>query len=144
MSPLAQVLSGRPLMANVIVFIGGAACLFTALGAYSSFAIYRAAAAQQDVPFTLLFISLVPTLILIGTGFVTLWVYKLKEDAIWLSAAMATSPAWPFIVANLDPTARFADSARLSDVGLSWIWSAGFLLVAVYMNTLKSKGALTT
>ncbi|MEL7254019.1 MAG: hypothetical protein AAGL23_07580 [Pseudomonadota bacterium] len=132
------------MLANVIVFIGGAACLLTALGAYSSFVIYRMAAAQQDVPLTLLLISLVPTLILIGTAMVTLWVYKLKDDAIWLSAAMATSPAWPFIVANLDPTGRFIESARLSDIGFSWIWSAGFLLVALYMNTLKSKGMLTS
>ena len=39
MNPLADAFSGRPLLANVIVFVGGATCLFTALGAWSSFGV---------------------------------------------------------------------------------------------------------
>jgi hypothetical protein len=142
MNPLATAFSGRPLLANVIVFIGGATCLFTALGAWSSFALYQAAAQQQDVPLVVLAISLVPALVLIGTAFVTYWVYKLKDDAIWLSVAMATSPAWPYMVANLDPSGIFIEHAKLSDVGILWAWSIGFLFVAGYMNWLKSKGML--
>ncbi|MEN0079763.1 MAG: hypothetical protein AAF753_11695 [Pseudomonadota bacterium] len=138
----ATVLSGRPLLANIIVFIGGATCLFTALGAWSSFAVYQAAAQQQDLPFTLLAVSLIPALIFIGTAFVTYWVYILKSDAIWLSAAMATSPAWPFAVTRMDPSGAFADEAKLGDIGILWLWSVGFLCVAAYMNGLKSKGAL--
>ncbi len=142
MNALASAFSGRPLMANVLVFIGGAICLFTALGAWSSFALYQEAARQQDVPFVVLAISLLPALVLLGTLFVTLWVYKLKEDAIWLSIAMATSPAWPFMVANLDPSGAFTEHAKLSDVGARWAWTFGFLFVAGYMHWLKSKGML--
>ncbi|MEM7598034.1 MAG: hypothetical protein AAF382_10090 [Pseudomonadota bacterium] len=142
MTLLADVLSGRPLLANIIVFIGGATCLFTALGAWSSFALYQAAAQQQDVPFVVLAISLVPALVFIGTAFVTYWVYILKNDAIWLSVAMATSPAWPFMIANLDPTAAFANHAKFSEIGILWLWSLGFLLVGGYMYHLKSQGML--
>ena len=144
MNALSNAFSGRPLLANVIVFIGGATCLFTALGAYSSLALYMQASNQQDLPFTVLAISIIPALVFIGTAFVTYWVYILKSDAIWLSAAMATSPAWTFAVARMDPSGTFADQAKLSDIGLLWLWSVGFLGVAGYMNWLKTKGMLRT
>ena len=142
MNPLADAFSGRPLLANVIVFIGGATCLFAALGAWSSFAIYQNASRQQDLPFVVLAMALVPTLILLGTALVTYWVYNLKSDAIWLSVAMATSPAWPFMVANLDPSGTFTEQVKLNDIGILWIWSVGFLCVAGYMHWLKSNREL--
>ncbi len=129
-------------MANIIVFVGGAMCLFAALGAWSNLTLYMLASQQQDVPFVVLAISLVPLLVLIGTAFVTVWVYKLKSDAIWLSIAMSTSPTWTFMIANMDPSGTFTELAKLSDIGMLWLWTFGFLGVAGYMHWLKSKGAL--